>query len=227
MGAIVNQGIVAAALAACAAAAAAQPPDADAVRRFVERETAGQPGRVEVSVGAPARRADFSACRRIEPFLPRGARLWGRVLVGARCVEGPSLSTYFPVQVRVYGPALVAARALAAGTAVAQADARAQEIELTREPPGALADLGTLAKKVLSRPLAAGQVLRAEHFQALLAVSAGDSVKLVYAGAGYRVTADGRAISAAADGQAVRVQTTNGRTLSGTARSGGIVQLGQ
>lgn len=226
MSAIVRPGALAAALAVCAAAAA-QTPDAGVVRRFVERETAGQPGRVEVSVGSPARRPDFSACRRIEPFLPRGARLWGRAWVGVRCADGPPVSAYFPVHVRVYASALVAARALAAGAAVAAADARPQEIELTREPHGVLTDPGMLADKVLSRSLAPGQVLRAEHFRARLAVSPGDAVKLLYAGEGYSVTADGRALGAAADGQTVRVQTSNGRTLSGIARAGGIVLLGR
>jgi flagella basal body P-ring formation protein FlgA len=220
-----TRGLIAALLAACAGAPA-QAMDLQGLRQFLERETAGLPGHVELSVGTPDRRIDFSACTRAEPFVPAGARLWGRTWAGMRCLEGASLTAYVPVRVTVRGTALVAARSLAAGAAVVPADVRREEVELTREPPGALADLGLVEHKRLARPLAEGQTLRLEHFRALPAVSAGDVVKLLYAGAGFVVSGEGRAIGTAAEGQVVRVQTAGGKTLSGTARAGRVVQLG-
>jgi flagella basal body P-ring formation protein FlgA len=221
-----RQGFIAAILWASAGAAPAQSVDPAKLRQYLERETAGLPGRVEVSIGALDQRIDLSACGGIEPFVPANARLWGRAWAGLRCVEGPSRTAYVPVHVKVHGPALVAARALPAGAAIGPADVRLKEVELSREPPGALAGLEAVEDKVLVRPLAAGQALRAEYFRARPALSPGDAVKLVYAGPGFSVQAEGRAIGAAAEGQLVRVQTVDGKTLSGTARAGRIVQVG-
>lgn len=197
-----------------------------ALKLYLEREATGLPGRVEVSIGALDARIDLSACRRIEPFLPSGARLWGRAFVGLRCTDGPALSAYFPVQVKVFAPALVANRPLSAGAVPGAGDTRVEEVELTREAPGTLSDPAAIADKLLARPVAAGQMLRPEYFRARPVVAAGDHVKLVVAGAGFTVATEGRALAAAAEGQSVRIQTAAGKSLTGTARAGRIVQVG-
>jgi flagella basal body P-ring formation protein FlgA len=50
-------------------------------------------------------------------------------------------------------------------------------------------------------------------------------VKLVSEGPGFRVSAEGRALGNAADGQLVQVRAPSGQTVSGIARSGGIVEV--
>ncbi len=205
----------------------AQTPAPHELKLYVENAAGAIAGRVEVSIGQIDPRVDFAACRRLEPFLPQGARLWGRAWVGARCTDGPAITAYFPVHVKIFGRAIVANRAFPAGISLNSSDVHDEEVELTREAPGALADLAAVGDKVLARPLAAGQMLRPEYFRARPAVAPGDTVKLVYAGSGFTVSTEGRAIGAALEGQPVRVQTASGKTLSGTARAGRIVQLGQ
>jgi flagella basal body P-ring formation protein FlgA len=197
----------------------------EALQLYLEHAASGLPGRVEVSVGALDARVDLSRCARIEPFLPHAARLWGRGWVGVRCTEGPALTAYFPVHVKVFGPALVAVRGLAAGSAVGPADVRIDERELTREPPGVLSELAGVAERVLARPILAGQPLRAEYFRLRPAVTFGDPVRLVYSGPGFTVTTEGRAMGSAAPGQPVRVQSASGRTFTGTALDGRIVRV--
>lgn len=210
----------------CAPGGAARAQVAtESLRLFVERAAGALPGRVEVTVGAPDARVDLSACARLEPFLPAGARPWGRLIAGVRCVEGPALTAWFPVHVRIYAPAPVAARALAAGTELSREHLRIEEVELTREPPGAILDPAAIADRVLARPLAAGQLLRPEYLRARPAVNAGDSVKLVVAGPGFTISADARALTTAAEGQSVRVQTASGRTLTGLARANRVVEI--
>lgn len=220
---------------ATAATTPASPPSsavssgtipADALRLYLEREATGLPGRVEVTLGALDPRINLGDCRRIEPFMPVGARLWGRGYVGVRCAEGSPFTAFLPVTVRVTGPALVLTRALPAGSAVTAADVRLEETELTREPPGALADFAAVGERVLTRPLAPGQMLRAEHLRVPPAVAAGDAVKVLLTGRGFSVATEGRAVTGAAEGQTVRVQTASGKTLSGVARAGRVVQVG-
>jgi len=42
---------------------------------------------------------------------------------------------------------------------------------------------------------------------------------------GFRVTSEGRALNAAADGEPVRVRMGTGQVVSGTARNGGVVEV--
>lgn len=201
------------------------PSADDALRWFVEKEAAAQiqglgrgADRLDVRLGSIDARLTLAPCRRIEPFLPPGARLWGRSAIGVRCTDGAAWSVTLPVTVTVRGQALVASAALAAGATPGPGDVRTEEIELTREPVAPLQDAAALAGKALTRPVAAGQALRPDMLRAVPAVMAGDPVRLVLTGDGFSITADGQALAPAADGQPVRVRTESGRVLTGKVR---------
>lgn len=213
-----------AALAAALPAAACAAGEAEALRRFAERAAAAPETRAEASVGAIPSHG-LAPCRRSEPFLPAGNRLWGRSSLGLRCVEGASWQVFVPVYVRVHGRALVATRALTQGAAPSADDLRLAEIELTRFPQGALAGAEALQGKELARPLAAGQPILREHLRARMALAQGDTVKLVYEGPGFAISTQARALSHAQEGQSVRVVTDSGRTVSGIARANRVVEL--
>lgn len=206
-------------------AAAAHAFDAAPLRLYLENEMSGASGRVDVSIGEIDSRLRLAPCARIEPFLPAGTRLWGRGMLGVRCMEGASWTTYVPVHVRVYGPGVVAARGLSAGDALTPEDVRIEEIELTREPPGVLNDPAQVEHKVLLRSLVAGQAIRGSQLRAEPVVATGEQVKLTYSGNGFMVSAEGRALAPAVDGQSVRVQTGSGKVLTGVARPGRVVEI--
>ena len=220
---------------ACALLLPASPAQAqtslDTVRLFVQREASGAlpPSaagvRVDVTVGQLDPRLQLAPCARIEPFLPSGARLWGRANVGLRCVEGATWSVLLPVTVRVYGPALVAARPLGAQAPITQDDVHLAEVEWTREPQGVATDPQQLANRVLQRPVAMGQAIPLAALRAPVVISQGDPVKLVGIGRGFSISADAIALASAQEGQSVRVRTDSGRILSGTARPGRQVDV--
>lgn len=213
------------ALIALVAAAPAAAIDEHAIRFHLERELAGIAGRVEVSIGEVDPRLQLAPCARMEPFVPAGARLWGRTRMGVRCMEGANWVTYVPIEVRVHGPALVAARSLPAGKLLAPEDWQVAEVELTRERPGVLTEAADTRDRILVRPVGAGQPLRADQLRAAPAVSAGDLVRVTYSGTGFSVSAEGKALSSAGVGQTVRVQTGAGRILTGVAKPGRIVDV--
>ena len=219
--------LVAACLAALAPAAPAQSPvgDLDKVRLFVESQAGTLSARVEVNVGRPDSRLQLAPCLKAEPFLPAGARLWGRSWVGLRCVDGARWSVTIPVEVKVYGQALVAARALPANQPVTGADVQLQEIELSRESASVYADARSLEGRLLTRPLAAGQALRTDFFRAAPVIAQGDAVRLVARGPGFTVSTDALALQHAGDGQAIRVKTEAGRVVTGVARAGRVVEV--
>lgn len=204
---------------------------AAAARRFVEREAAGTvaaaggQARIEVAVGQLDARARLAPCARTEFFVPGGTRLWGRARIGLRCVQGASWSALVPVNVRIYGPALVAARPLAPLQPIAEGDVHVAEVEWTREALGVVTDAAQLDNRVPTRPIALGQPIPVAALRAPQVVSQGDAVKVVGTGRGFSVSTAAVALAAAQDGQAVRVRTETGRVLTGTARAGRIVEV--
>lgn len=209
----------------------AHPELAAAARRFVEQEAAstlaatGGQGRIEVAVGQLDARVKLAPCARTEFFVPSGARLWGRTRIGLRCVQGANWSALIPASVRIHGPALVAARHLAALQPITEDDVHVAEVEWTREALGVVTDAAQLDNRVPARPIAVGQPIPVAALRAPQVVSQGDAVKVVGTGRGFSVSTAAVALAAAQDGQAVRVRTETGRVLTGTARAGRIVEV--
>lgn len=193
---------------------------------FIDGETRKHPGRVEVRLGNLDSKLRLAPCARVEPYLPNGARLWGRTNIGVRCVEGASRwNVYLPIEVRVFAPALVAVRPIAVSQSISAEDIESQDIDITREPPGVLIDPTQLEARVTSRAIMAGTPLRADMLRAKPVIAQGDLVKVVFLGTGFTVAAEGKALAAAGAGQTVRVQMDSGRVVSGTAREGRQVEL--
>ena len=97
-------------------------------------------------------------------------------------------------------------------------DFRVDEIDLTRESGQVVADASQLAGKVLTRPLAAGQVLRVDGLRLPPVVAAGDPIKIRVTGQGFTIVSDGIALAGATEGQSLRVRTESGRVVVGMVR---------
>jgi len=203
---------------ACASEPATPAGFADeAVQALVAREL-GPGRRVEVEVGRLDPRLQLAECGRAEPFVPRGARLWGRSSIGVRCVSGASWSVLLPVEVRVFGPALVASGPLAAGSVPVASDFRLEEVDLTRHYGTLVTDTAEVEGRVLSRAIRDGQPLRQDALRLPPVFAAGDPVRIIVQGAGFSIVGEGTAMGAAAEGQRLRVRTENGRIFMGMVR---------
>lgn len=191
-------------------------PGAEAMIEEFVRTQFGPDYRVELRFGQLNPNIRLDACQRIEPFLAPGARLWGRTSIGVRCVEGANWSVSVPMTVAVFGPALVASRPIAPNTPLTAADVHVEEVELSQENRPALTDPEQVEGHVSTRSLRPGQALRDYHVRVMPTVRPGDPVRVRMIGQGFIVTADGAAMAAAGNGQAVRVRTPGGRVLVGT-----------
>lgn len=191
---------------------------------YAKQQTANLPGQVTLTVGA-IEPVQFSACAKLQAFLPLGAKLWGNSTVGVRCAAGAEWSLYVPVTVRVQGPVVVAARALASGKLLAAEDLALQTVELTQLPGSVVSDANEALGKTLSVGLSAGHALRQDMLRAPLVIRQGQAVKLIAQGQGFKVSSEGKALSNAAVGQTVQVKAQNGQTVSGVARADGSVDV--
>jgi flagellar basal body P-ring formation protein FlgA len=174
--------------------------------------------RVEIEPGRLDPRLRLAPCERIEPYLPPGARPWGRSRVGLRCVQGPSpWNVFLPVTVRVFAPAWVTTTPLPAGSVLQAEQLRQAEVDWAATPTPPVADVARLLGRQLARPLPAGAAPRQADLKQRQWFAAGDTVQLVANGPGFSVGGAGQALGPGLEGQPVRVRTDNGRVLTGQA----------
>jgi flagella basal body P-ring formation protein FlgA len=220
--------LVACCNAAPALAADRQDPAAlhRAIENFVRVQTAGLPGKVTYVIGGIDPRIVLPGCAVPEVFLPAGARLWGLTSLGVRCGGDTPWSIYVTAQINVAGNYVVTARPLMQGQALTAADLALQSGDLTQLPAGILTDPQMAMGKSLTAALAAGQPVRQDLLRSPLVIQQGQTVKLQSSGHGFRVTADGKSLNNATEGQIAQVRIATGQTVSGIARVGGIVEIG-
>ena len=185
--------------------------------RFAGSAVAAAPGaRVQVEVGTLDPRLKLAPCDEIQPYVPANARLWGRSRIGLRCAKGTTRwNVYLPITVKVFAPAVVAARALPAGAVLEQADLAQAEVDLAEDPSPALRQTQPALGRALERPLPAGGSLRQSHLKPRQWFAAGETVTLVYVGEGFSASTEAQALSNGLDGQAVRVRTPSGKIVTG------------
>jgi flagella basal body P-ring formation protein FlgA len=182
--------------------------------------------RVQVRVGRLDPRLRLAPCVGVQPYLPAGTRLWGPARIGLRCTDAAvRWNVFLPINVEVYGPALVATTPLAAGRVLAADDLRSAEINLTASRSAAVTRSDVAVGRTLARPLAAGDSLRETDLRARQWFAAGDSVHLVAVGNGWHIRGEGQALAPGVEGQSVRVRTESGRVVRGVAVAERLVEV--
>lgn len=219
---------------ASAAAAAVQPAtlpgqqDPEAIHAvalaFMQQQAAGLPGKVEITV-APAFPRGLAACTSLEPFMPTGARMWGRTTVGVRCAGARPWTIYLQARVSLHATYYLAARAMNVGEVLSAADLVARDGDLTGLPQAIVTDPSQAVGAVSLMRIAGGMPLRRDMLRSASAVSIGQTVRVVAAGDGFSISAEGSAMNNASPGQQVRVKTANGQIISGIVRDGATVEI--
>lgn len=193
---------------------------------LARNQSSALPLRMEVSVGSLDSRLRLAPCARVEPYLPVGARLWGRTRLGLRCVEGATAwNVFLPVTIKAFGPAWVLTNNVAPGAALTANDATEAEVDWAADASPVLANPDVWVGQTAARQLVAGQAVRQAMVRAPLLFKAGAQVKVVAQGPGYAVSSAGQALTAGSAGQTVRVRMENGRIVSGTVSDSGTVDV--
>ncbi|WP_175805699.1 flagellar basal body P-ring formation chaperone FlgA [Burkholderia ambifaria] len=216
---------------AAAAPQPATPPgqqDPDAIRRtalaFLQQQIAGLPGKSTATVAAAFPRG-LAACTTLEPFLPTGARLWGRTTVGVRCAGERPWTVYLQAKVAVQATYYVAARQIAPGEPLTAADLVARDGDLTVLPLAVITDPAQAVGATALARISAGLPLRQDMLKSAASVSAGQTVRVVAAGPGFTISAEGSALANAAPGQSIRVRMAAGQIVTAIVKDAGTVEI--
>jgi flagella basal body P-ring formation protein FlgA len=211
------------------AAAVPARQDGNALRAVAEQfllaQAAGSPGEVSVKVGAVDPRTALAGCAAPEAFLNPGARAWGKTTVGVRCTAPSNWTIYIQAQVNVKANYVAAAVPLAQGQAVEQGQLMLVKGDIAAMPNGIITDMAQAIGRTPTVSLAAGTPLRMDTLRSKPVVQQNQAVRLVLNGNGFNVSAEGRAIGTAGEGQVVQVRTPSGTVVSGTAKAGGMVEV--
>jgi len=195
------------------------------IEQFLAARAAGLPGKVQISIDAPLS-GNLPPCDALEPFLPGGAQLRGRVSVGVRCLANPGWTRYVQARIAVMGSYHAAARQIEAGHRLTAADTVVLEADLASLPASVMVDAGQLLGKVAVNRIASGAPVRREQLRGVLLVQQGQTVKVVSRGQGFMVSTEGKAMTAAEVGMLLQVRTQGGQLVSGTLGADGIVERG-
>jgi flagellar basal body P-ring formation protein FlgA len=196
-----------------------------AVDAFVQAQTESLPGHVEIKSGLVDPQLKFTRCDHLEVFLPPGAKLWGNGTVGVRCEQPEKWSLYVPVQVHVWADVVMSARALPRGETITSNDLAMQRLDLTQLQRGVFTDLQQVIGKVTKTAVSGGTPLRGDLLRAAAVVVQGQQVRVVFAGNGFHVSSEGRALGNAGLGESVQVRTASGKLLKGIVSGPGVVQV--
>jgi flagella basal body P-ring formation protein FlgA len=174
--------------------------------------------RVEVTLGRLDPRLQLAACDRIEPFVPPGSPPWGATRVGLRCAQGQvGWKVTLPATVQMLVRGLVVPAGLPAGQTIAAAQLAVAEVDAASRADAVLTDPAQAVGRVLARAVAAGEPLRRNDLRSRQWFAAGEMVRIVASGAGWTVSAEGRAIGPGIEGQPVSARTPTGQTVTGYA----------
>lgn len=196
----------------------------EALLQGTDKPAEPMPLRMEVQTGQLDPRLRLAGCARVEPYLPAGSRLWGRTRLGLRCLEGSvRWNVFLPVTVRAYGPAWVVQAGIAAGKTLTADDAVQSEVDWAEDNAPVYANAQDWIGQVATRPLSAGQTLRQNLLRPPNLFAAGSQVQVMVQGGSFSVSSSGKAMSAAGQGQQVRVRMDNGRLVTGTVNASGTV----
>lgn len=187
------------------------------VQRLAHEAGAGalRGARVEVEMGQLDSRLRLAPCAQITPYLPPNSRPWGLTRLGLRCTDGARWNVYMPVTVKVFALAPASVQALPIGTVLDATHITLAEVDLASESSPVLGRPEDAIGRALARPLRPGQALRQADLKPRQWFAAGDTVRIVAAGSGYSISAEGLALMAGIDGHSAKVRTESGRIVSG------------
>lgn len=165
------------------------------------------------------------SCQAPQAFLPIGARLTGRTSVGVKCTGDVNWTIYLQANVGIIADYVAAASPIPAGQPITMNDITLVEGDLSVLPKGVMTDPQQVVGRTLNTSLRPGMPIRQEILRQQLAIQQGQVVRLLSAGPGFSVSMEGTALTSATEGQMVKAKTASGQVVTGTAKTGGIVEV--
>jgi flagella basal body P-ring formation protein FlgA len=180
---------------------------------------------VEIAVGRLDPRLRLPACdRALDVRYANGRPLRGPASVEVRCEGAAPWALYVPVSVERYAEVVVAARPLARGAVIAEADVTLARSRVSGATSDYFEALDAVVDQVATRAISAGQVLGSQQIERPRLVRRGDEVILATEGGAISVRVKAEALADGAAGDRVTVRNlASERVVEGEVRGAGLV----
>lgn len=152
----------------------------------------------------------------------KDTRLTGRRTLVARC---GARKHFFPLRIKAEGTWWVARNTLPAGTVIQPDDIVPYRGNLESQPAGVQFIANAIIGQYLIRPVEAGQPLLQNQLRQQRLLRAGQTVVMVTSGEGFLIRRKGKVLTHASVNDTVKVQTANGKTVTGKVMADGQVQV--
>ncbi|WP_051381438.1 flagellar basal body P-ring formation chaperone FlgA [Paraburkholderia mimosarum] len=195
-----------------------------AVLAYLQQQSAGLPGHVSITVN-PVFPRGLAACASLEPFMPPGARTFGRTTVGVRCIGARPWTLYVGARIAIEVTYYVASRQIGAGEVLSAADFTPRSGDLASLPQTIITDPNQARGAVALARISAGLPLRSDMLRSAASVIIGQTVKVIAVGTNFTISAEGSALNNGEPGQQVRVRTSGGQVITGVVKDAGTVQV--
>ena len=146
----------------------------------------------------------------LDVFYPTGSRRMGPTSVGVRCLGLSPWQIYVPLQVRVFGPAVISKRTLLRGTIIHASDLAIAKRELSGAMHGYYTSFKEAEGMELKYNLAEGHIIGPKSLKARPLVKRGDIVTILAETKGLQIQVKGKALMNGFRGQSIRIK--NSRT---------------
>ncbi|HMD73448.1 MAG TPA: flagellar basal body P-ring formation chaperone FlgA [Steroidobacteraceae bacterium] len=196
-------------------------------RSAAVRELPALTAKQRLEVGPLQPRLQLERCENaVKSSVAPGLRIAGRVVIELRCDGRSAWHLYVPVRVVGTSQAVIAARAIVAGTVLTPKDISVEQRDLSSLPPGYLDDPAIAIGLTASRAVSGGAILTNQQLLGTRVVQRGQTVTLIASVDGMSVRMAGRVLSDGLVNQRVRVENlSSGRVVEGIARSEQIVEI--
>ncbi len=150
----------------------------------------------------------------------------GNTVLRIRCPVSPAWKLHLPARIAVFDDVAVAARPLVKGQIIDVVAVSMQKTDVSRLNHGYFAKLEDLRDLEARRNLPRGAVLTPKSLTPRRLVRAGQTVTLVLEIGGLEVRSSGEALSAASQGQVVRVRNSQSQKIvEGVVAGDGLVRV--
>ncbi|QWE07380.1 flagellar basal body P-ring formation chaperone FlgA [Polynucleobacter sp. JS-JIR-5-A7] len=196
------------------------------VKDFLTTQSAGSPGKPEITVTPMEEGTQLTYCPSPEPFFPPNSAAWGRTTVGVRCGQPKPWTVYVQANVSIIANYVVAGAPIGQGQTISANELQLQKGDLTTLPAGIFTEFNRVIGQTARMSLVAGTVLKKEMLKMPLIVQKGQSVRVSSGGKGFSISTDGQALNEASEGELVKVKVSNGSVVTGIAKENGVVEVG-
>ncbi|QWD15047.1 flagellar basal body P-ring formation protein FlgA [Polynucleobacter paneuropaeus] len=196
------------------------------VKEFLTAQSAGSPGKPEITVTPMEEGTQLTYCPSPEAFFPPNSAAWGITTVGVRCGQPKPWTVYVQANVSIIANYVVAGAPIGQGQTISANELQLQKGDLTILPTGIFTEFNRVIGQTARMSLVAGTVLKKEMLKMPLIVQKGQSVRVSSGGKGFSISTDGQALNEASEGEIVKVKVSNGSVVTGIAKENGIVEVG-